>query len=256
MRPRDLCINTILALVGTSLMLVSVFVAGAQTMQSTNYRIQSDSINVGGGLGTSTNYGIESTVGEVATGDSDSTSYGIRAGYQQMVNAFISITDTDTISLTPQLPGITGGESNGSTTVTVTTDSSAGYQLLISAESSPALTKGGDSIADYVPDTSEPDYTFAYAAGEAFFGYSPSGSDVVDRFRDDGVSLCNTGSFETALACWDGLSTTQETIAQRTSANTPLGSTTTIYFRVGIGGGSAQPPGIYTATTTLTAVPL
>ena len=251
---RDFSVTVLVAVVLTPVVLLSVVVSQAQVMQSTNYRIESDSINIGGGFSSSTNYSLESTSGEVGTGDSDSASYGMRAGYQQMVNQFISITGATAVNLTPTIVGITGGESNGSTTVTVTTDSAAGYELTISAEQSPAMVKGSDTIADYVP-VGNPDYTFTTDTDDAHFGYSPSGVDTVDRFKDDGVSSCNTGSFETALACWDGLSTSDELIADSSGANTPNGATTTVYFKVGVGSGVVQAPGMYTATATLTALP-
>lgn len=251
---RDFFITTISALFFTPLVLLCIHVAGAQVMQSTNYRIQSDSVNFGGGLSTSTNYSLESTGGEIATGDSSSTQYALKAGYQQMVNSFIAITAADPVSMTPSIPGITGGTANGSTTVTVTTDSPAGYQMTIVASQSPALTKGGDFISDYAP-AGNPDFSFVTDAGEAHFGYSPSGVDTVMRFKDDGAS-CNTGSLETELACWDGLDIVAEAIARRTSANTPNGSTTTINFRVGIASPVVQAVGVYTATTTLTALSL
>lgn len=252
---RDICVTTLLAISFTPLVLSWITVGFAQVMQSTNYRIQSDSVNFGGGLSTSTNYSLESTVGEVATGDSDSATYSLRAGYQQMVNNFISMTAPPSVTMTPSIPGVSGGIANGSTTVTVTTDSPAGYQLSISAEATPALQKGGDTIADYTPAGSDPDFTFTTDATDAHFGFSPSGVDTVTRFKDNGSS-CNVNTQETALACWDGLSMTPEAIAQSASANTPSGATTTVYFRVGVGGSVVQTSGTYSATTTLTALSL
>lgn len=252
---RDIAISSFVALMLTPLVLFGLETSSAQVMQSTHYRIESDSVNFGGGLSSSTNYALESTGGEIATGESSSATYALKAGYQQMVTRFISLSTPSSVTMSPSIVGITGGTSNGSTSVTVITDSAAGYSLSINAGASPAMVKGSDSISDYVV-SGDPDYTFTTATDDAHFGYSPSGVDVVARFKDDGVSACNTGSSETALACWDGLSTTGETIARRTSANTPNGSTTTVYFRVGIGSGVNQPAGIYTATTTLTAVSL
>lgn len=251
---RELFLTTVTALIFTPLLVVSVGAALAQMMQSASYRIESDSVNFGGGLSTSTNYTLESTAGEVATGESSSTNYSLKAGYQQMHEVFISMTGASAVTMTPSIPGISGGTANGSTTVTVLTDSSSGYQLTIEAASSPALQNGGDTISDYVP-VGNPDLTFTTTATDAHFGYSPSGVDIAQRFKDDTVS-CGTGSADTLLACWDGLSTSPVTIAERTSANHPLGSTTTVYFRVGIGGSVVQPGGTYTATTTLTALPL
>ena len=254
MRIRDFFVTTISAFLCALFVLLCIDSVGAQVMQSTNYRIQSDSVNFGGGLSTSTQYTLESTAGEIATGDTSSTNYALNAGYQQMVYSTISLTPASAVTMTPSIPGITGGIANGSTTVTVTTDSPSGYQMTISASQSPALIKGVDSITDYVP-VGIPDYTFTTGVGDAQFGYSPSGVDTVTRFQDNG-SACNVAGGDTVLACWDGLDTVPETIMSRSSANTPDGSTTTIYFRVGIGSAVTQTAGVYTATATLTAISL
>lgn len=252
---RDIGITACVSLIIVPIIMFGIVVGDAQVMQSTSYRIESDSVNFGGGLSSSTNYVLESTGGEIATGDSTSTSYTLKAGYQQMVTQFISLSSPAGVTMTPSLVGITGGESNGSTTVTVITDSTAGYELSISAAVSPAMVKGGDSILDYVPGGA-PDYTFTTDPTDAHFGYSPSGVDVVARFKDDGVSVCNTGSNETPLACWDGLATSLEVLSRSSSSNIPLGATTTVYFKVGLGNGVVVAPGVYVATTTLTAVAL
>ena len=240
-------------------MLTYVFgftVAKAQVMQSTNYQVQSDSVNFGGGYSTSSGYILESTAGEVGTGELTGTSFNLYAGYQQMQETYIAISGASAIGMIPAIPGISGGTSNGSTTVTVTTDSTAGYQLTIEAENSPAMQKGADSIADYVPASSPPDYTFNIGASDAYFGYSPEGSHIVSRFLDNGAGTCNTGSLETSLRCWDGLDTTAEPIATDSNPNHPNGATTTINFRVGIGGAVGQTLGVYYATTTVTALAL
>lgn len=229
--------------------------AWAQVMQSPNYQIQSDSLNVGGGLSTSSSYSIESTAGEIATGPSDSSSYSLRAGYQQMQEVFISIAGASNVVMSPSIPGLSGGTSNGSTTVTVTTDSPSGYQLTIAASNDPAMQKGADTIADYAPG-GDPSFAFTTASGDAHFGYTPEGAHVVQRFLDNGSDTCNTGSTDTSLACWDGLTTSEVAVAQDTNPNHPDGATTTVNFRVGIGSSAAQAPGTYTATTTLTALPL
>lgn len=239
----------------TFVLLASIHIAGAQVMQSTSYQIQSDSINFAGGFSSSTNYQLESTVGELASGESDSANYSLKAGYQQMQEVYIAITGATDVTLSPSIPGVSGGTSNGSTTVTVITDSPSGYALTIEAEGSPAMQKGGDSLSDYAPSGGDPDFTFATAAADAHFGYTPEGTHVVQRFLDNGGS-CNTGSANASLACWDGLSTTPETIASDANPNHPTGATTTVYFRVGVGGSANVVPGTYVATTTLTALSL
>lgn len=226
----------------------------AQVATSTNFQLQSDSINFGGGLSTSTNYRQESTFGEVGTGVGTSSNYQLKAGYQQMQEIYLSMTDPTDVTLTPTLAGLTGGTSNGSTTVTVTTDNPAGYKLTIEAANNPAMQKGSDTIADYNQGIDN-DYSFSVPTSDARLGFSPSSIDVVTAFRDNG-SLCGVGSLDTALACWAGLSTTPIIVAQGMDANHPNGATTTLNFRVGIGSNATVVSGLYTATTTLTALPL
>lgn len=238
--------------------LLTVSHVGAQVRQSSNYQIQSDSINVGGGLSDSASYSLESTAGENATGPSDSSSFSLRAGYQQMQEVYIALSGATNINMNPNLPGLTGGEANGSTTVTVITDSTAGYQLTIESSDNPAMQSPSDNISDYAPVGANPDYTFNYGAPDALFGYSPKGIDVVSRFLDNGVDTCGGGGTDnTDDKCWDGLSsTTPEAIASGTGPNHPQGATTTINFRVGIGGAVGQSLGVYIATTTITALAL
>ena len=240
----------------TTILLASLMIAGAEVRTSTNYQLQSDSVNFGGGLSDSASYNLESTAGEIATGQSDSQSYSLRAGYQQMQEVSISMTAAASVIMTPSIGGITGGTANGSTSVTVLTDSSSGYQLSIVAESAPAMRKDSDTIDDYVPVANpNPDITFLTVPTQAHFGFSPEGEDIIDRFRDNG-SLCNVVAGDnTPLVCWDGLSVSEKVIAQG-SANQPSGATTTIHFRVVVGGSIVIPEGDYIATTTLTAISL
>ncbi len=226
----------------------------AQVRSSSNYQIESDSINVGGGFSTSTNFVQESTVGEVATGQSGSANYNLYAGYQQMQVVYLALTPASDVSMSPALSGMTGGESDGSTSMNVVTDGRAGYQLLIKAVGVPALQSALSSIADYVPAGSVPDAMFTTAATDSHFGYSAYGTDMPSRFLVN-AGVCGSGS-AAVQTCWDGLSTNDAVIAERHSSNQPGGSTTTVYFKVGIGSSVNQAPGVYTATTTVTAIPL
>lgn len=225
-------------------------VAYAYVASSTNYRIQEDSVNVGGGLSTSTNYRIESTVGEDASGTSSSATYRIKAGYQQMQEVYLAITAPGNITLAPAIP-VSGGVANGQASWTVITDNAAGYSMTIRASSSPALVSGANNFADYTPAGANPDFTFSVPATAAEFGFTPEGTDIVQRFRDNGVA-CNAGSGDVGSACWAPLSTTAETIVSRTSGNHPSGTLTTIRFRAESGTSMSQPAGTYSATTTLT----
>lgn len=179
----------------------------------------------------------------------------------QVVNSEISfLTPASDIVMSPQLAGITGGTSNGSTYVRVLTNDSAGYTMTLTASSSLGMlgnTQGG-TIPAYVPASGiVPDFTFAAPANTARFGYTVEASttaDLASAFLDDG-GACNTGAGDTVDACWVNASTTARTIINRTSETAASGATTTIKFRVVIQSSPspAIPEDTYTATTTLTA---
>ncbi len=226
----------------------------AAVMSSTNFQLESDSINTGGGLGTSTSYTQESTIGEVATGLGSSTNFILKAGYQQRFDSFISLSAIGDVTLSPNL-GLTGGYSSGSVAFVVTTDAPAGYRGTIEAANDPAMQSPLANILNYVPAGAVPDYTFAVGSNEARFGFSPEGDDIVLRYRDNGAS-CGVGSGDTADTCYDMVSTTPEEVIRSTSANHPLGATTTLRFRVGVGGLSGITAGSYVATTTVTVIAL
>lgn len=230
----------------------------AQSMQSTNYQIEFDSINVGGARSESANYIVEDTTGEIATGPSDSASYQIRAGYQQMSETYIALVPGGDVTLAPALGGLSGGTASGTTTVTVITDSRAGYELSIQASATPAMKHLTESayVSDYTPSGASPDYTFTIPAGTSTFGFSVSGVDTAQRFLDDGGAMCGVDTGNALYTCWDGLSTTPAVVARRTNENHPVGTQTSLYFRAGIDNNAMQIGGTYRATTTITAIPL
>ncbi|MEN9647244.1 MAG: hypothetical protein RLY57_48 [Candidatus Parcubacteria bacterium] len=227
----------------------------ADEMSSQHYSITSDSVNAGGILSTSTNYKLEDTAGDIATGISSSTNFLLYAGYQKQQMTDIALTPGGDVVMSPSIGGITGGTANGSSTFTVTSSNDPGYMVTIKASSSPALTTGSESFADYTPAGVVPDFTFSVDAGTSEFGFSPEGTDIHSKFLDNGVA-CGTGSSDTALSCWDALSTSDQTIVQRMSATASTGSQTTLNFRAAIGSGKIQPEGVYVSTTTITVLPL
>jgi hypothetical protein len=108
---------------------------------------------------------------------------------------------------------------------------------------------------DYITGGPDPDYDFAIAATDSAFGFSPEGVDIIQRFRDNG-SMCNAGALDTANKCWAGFATTSQTVAERNSSNHPLGSTTTIKYRVESGASNIQSSGAYEANIIVTAITL
>lgn len=239
---------------GVSLLLGTPL-ALAYVASSTNYRIQSDSVNTGGALSTSPSYRAEDTLGEPGTGTSSSATFALKAGYQQMHGSYLAISAPGNITLAPSIPSSGGGVANGSATWTVTTDNEAGYTMSIQASSTPALVSGVNSFANYIPVGADPDFAFTTPAAASRFGFTPEGVDIVQKYKDNGAS-CNTGSLDTANACWDPLLTSADTVAARTLANHPTGSATTIRFRAESGTSNTQAAGLYVATTTITVFAL
>jgi len=240
--------------------LIGVYSVNAYVMSSPNYRIRSDSINIGGTRQTSASYRMEDTIGEIASDESASASYRLKAGYQQMQEVYISISAPADVTMNPAIAGVTGGTGDGQASWTVITDNPAGYTLAIKASISPALecSSGGcsvgiDSFADYTPTTvGVPDYDWLIAPADSEFGFTPEGVHIVQKYRDDG-NACNTGINDTINACWYNFSTSDENIASSSSSNHPSGTSTTVKFKAQSGSSHLQVAGIYSATITATA---
>jgi len=228
----------------------------AYVASSSNYRIQSDSINVGGTRQTSTSYISEDTIGEIATGDSTSTSYRLKAGYQQMQETYIAISvSPDEVVMSSDIGGITGGQSNGSTTATVITDSASGYSLSVRSSASPALATSSYIFADYTPAVAEtPDYSWSIVSSTSSFGFTPYGSDTVTKYRYIGTACNQSGGAANADTCWYGFSTSNETIANSYFSNHPTGTETTVELEAESGIEHVQEQGIYEATIISTAL--
>jgi hypothetical protein len=226
----------------------------AQVMQSGTYKMQTDSINIGGQSSSSASYQLNDSVGEVGTGNSSSGSYDLHAGYWQMQETYLAISAPADLALDP-VSGIVGGGSEGTITWNVTTDNIAGYSMTIASATSPALASSHDSFADYTPAGANPDYNFSIATTSSAFAISPEGVDVATRFKDDGTT-CNTGALETSGKCWDGLSTTPKELMNRASGNHPSGSNNTVRFRAEVGEDRIQTSGNYSAVITVTVTTL
>lgn len=231
------------------------FSVKAQVMSSTNYKLESDSVNFGGNRSSSGSYTVEDTLGEIATGISSSTNYTVWAGYQQVSDINIYVVPAGNVSMSPNIPGLTGGSSDGQTTTTVTTDNPAGYAIAMKAQSSPALITSYDSFADYAPAGLVPDYTFNNPSSDSSFAFTVEGNDIATRYKNSGLT-CGVGSDDDVDACWDGLSTTNRTIVSRNSSNQPVGTVTTIKFHAASGSSHVQEDGVYVATTTITVTSL
>jgi len=164
------------------------------------------------------------------------------------------------VTMNGSLAGITGGTSNGTTSVRVRTNNAAGYNMTIAFSSTTAMIRngGGGYISNYAPASDgTPDYTFT---SEAFaqFGYTVLAStttDVDPTFQDNGSNTCATGSSNGVNTCWMDPDDVAETVINRSTATAASGATTTLRFRVNIPNNPvpAIPTGTYVATATLTA---
>jgi hypothetical protein len=226
-------------------------------MGSSAYRIDNDSLNNSGtSFSTSSSYSLGSTLGEVGTGFSTSSTYFMSAGYWTPDDTYISISSPADTNL-GAISGLLGGVGNASSTWTVTTNNADGYTLSVVSNTYPALKAPAAGINDYVPSTSDPDYNFSVLSTDARFGFTPEGSHVIQRYLDDGISACNTGSSDTTDRCWDGFSTTSKIISSSNIGNHPSGTPTVLKYRVEIGSGMIQDSSpLYEASITVTATTL
>jgi hypothetical protein len=174
----------------------------------------------------------------------------------QQVTSEITISAPADITMSPAIPGMTGGVGNGSAQWTVKTNDTSGYSLSLRASTSPALISGSYSFADYTPATSGvPDFNWSVAASASEFGYTVEASttaDLAQLFKDNGTN-CNTGTQDTVDKCWLNASTTNVVIVNRSSETTANGENTTVKFRAEVGATSFQEEGNYTATIIMTA---
>jgi hypothetical protein len=229
----------------------------AYVASSSTYRIDNDTISVGGLLASSTNYSTESSISGLEAGISTSTSFTLNSGYLAMGSAYLAVSTPSNVSMSPAINTSGGGVGNGSTSWTVTTDSSGGYSLSVRANTSPALKSSTDSFPDYqTVSVGVPDYNFREGAAVDFFGFSPEGNDIKSLYKDDGISACNSGSSDTADKCWDSITTSNKTIALSAAANNPSGTATTIKFRAAAGTSINKTAGSYSATIIVTVLAL
>lgn len=230
-------------------------VSAAAQMGSNSYKIPVDSLNVGGQESSSGLYKQIDTLGELGTGDIASGTYRIHAGFLGKQPTYIAITSNGSVTMAPDIGGVSGGTGTGTMSWTVTTDSQSGYKMEIRSNTTPSLRSANGDFNDYTPAGSDPDYNWSVASADSEFGFTPEGADIVQRYKDNG-SACNTGSLDTANRCWDTLTTSNKVIAQTTNGNHPIGTLTTVKIQAESGSAHIQPNGSYTATVLVTAVPL
>lgn len=206
----------LLPLIIITCFLIDIYSVNADVMSSQNYRIQSDSINIGGfDEQSSANYKMKDTIGEIASDESASSSYKLKAGYRQMAEeaVYITISSPANVNMSAAINGITGNPGSprtGSATWTVATNNYTGFNMKLHASTDPAMQlDGSNQFADYTPAVGgTPDYDWSSpAASAAEFGFTvepETDGDTVQLFLDNsGASPCNTaGGTQTDDKCW------------------------------------------------------
>ena len=235
--------------------------ACAYVANSSNYQVQSDSLNTGGGNASSASYGIESSVGEISTGESESTSYVMDSGYQQTHEVYLSMTAPSDITMTAL--SLTQSSAVGDTTWTVITDNVAGYSTTVKAETSDACSDSDgqgfvDALCDIDTGESFKDILLNKhlwaVSSEYAFGWSAVGSDVSGHGTDSNCIATTDVPSDSLL--WQGFagSNTYQ-IASSTSRTSTEGVETTLCVATEQETVFA-PSGTYQATTTITVITL
>ena len=232
----------------------------AFVMSSDNYRIQSDSLNVGGVRQSSASYRSEDTIGEIATDGSVSATYKLKAGYQQMQEISLSISSPVDVTMSATIPGVTGNPGaprTGSATWQVITDNTAGFILKLKASAAPAMVLDGTyHFNDYSPAGAVPDYDWAQpAASEAEFGFTVEAETIGDEvlaFRDAGAAPCGAGALNTADKCWWNFTALDYTVINRATNTDSGGEDEVVKFQTESNAKFLK-EGSYVATITATA---
>lgn len=171
---------------------------------------------------------------------SDSVSVGVT------INNYISISSPTDVTLSA-IAG-TGGSSQGTAAWTVTTNNILGYTLSVAAAASPAMSGGGNTIADYTPLVAGTPETWSVAAADSEFGFSAEGAST---------PTATWGQPSLSLGKYRGFNGTSGIQVASKSVNTSgSGEATTVYFKAEVGSSHFQPSGSYSSTITATATTL
>jgi len=114
---------------------------------SENYKIDADVIGIGGALGSSESYKLTDTLGEPVIGIGTSESYKTKAGFWYMTGTSLSlVVDSNTKNLGNINPGT---PIDADSTLSVTSDSWGGYDLLAREDKKMTHTDLTTTIDDY-----------------------------------------------------------------------------------------------------------
>ena len=124
----------------------------AQSFSSPSYHIEWGNFNITSGSKSSPNYNLTDTVGQNAPGQFDSNGYVLKSGFQYIYDSFRSefsfIVDSLLIDLGTLVPGVGSTDTN---TITITTPSGHGYQIM-AFQDHPLSLHSGTTIPDTTCD--------------------------------------------------------------------------------------------------------
>ena len=182
---------------------------------------------------------------------------GTNINVTQVVTSEITISNPGTITMSPNILGMTGGTADGNATWNVKTNNASGFSLSIKSSTNPTLQSAESSFADYtLMSSGTPDFNWNIDPASSEFGFSIEPAVIADTaplFRDNG-SICATGNDRTAGKCWYPFTTSDLNIVNRFSATSSSGEDVLIKLRAQAGPSRFQTQGSYQAVVTLTAV--
>jgi hypothetical protein len=164
------------------------------------------------------------------------------------VSAEITISSPSDVTLTPNIPGMTGGVATGSAAWTVTTNNSSGYKLELAASTTPAMQSGADSFSDYTEATPGTPENWSVSAADSEFGFGISGTHAETKY-----SVCTNGAGQ----CFEGFTgTTKMQVSHSNAETSSSGTSTSVNFKAESGSAHSQPSGAYAGYITATATTL
>lgn len=158
-----------------------------QTFDSENFHIEFGNFNMTSGRKTSTTYTLTDTVGQNAPGQYDNTGYTVKAGFQyiydQSIPLSFKISNLD-LNFGNLVPNVGSTLTN---TLTVSTPTAHGYDILALADH-PLKTIGGNVT---IPDTKCNSGTCSESTSDVWtsstaygFGFNASGNGTSSYFTD------------------------------------------------------------------------
>jgi len=206
----------------------------AYVMSSPNYRIQKDSLNVGGLPENSSNYKMWESIGEIATGKLTSSNYNLIAGYQAYVPPILTFSISNNSigfgTLTTGTIYYATADGNGSTSepgpdlpVKLTVSTNAENGVVITVKDS----NGGLSMGSYtIPGVASSSVSTS-SEGYGVYGKDASGLTIDEGFDNDGTSdVAISTSYQTFASSTSYVSSADVDLAAKTAivATTAAGS--------------------------------